>query len=331
MSTNEKPNEYSPSLQFAYTLHNTSRASMKTPSSKATTHPQQNGSQNAETPINLPFGHNGQTVDMVQFAQELREVVLDAIHAIHRSARKAITAGQALNEARSKVTQPRGRDGQFHPTDSDGFMEWLEKVVPEIPGRTARRWMEAARNILKALPASPDDAQKPNRPDYIDIEGIPISEVISRDANDLSDAARAWRQTWLDFTQSRTIKQCVEGLFLDDDDIASRRLRNAVNGLTARGAGGSGDRKDYPTFVARKLKEMTGHLVARANRRAAPHYRNIDGDQKTRIAMSLDNAICAWPKWLLESVRSAAARELKLSDVDRAAHLIESLKKVSKF
>ena len=257
-----------------------------------TTHhntPHQNGSQNAVLLRNSPNGNDCRLVDIVALGKELKAVVLEAVDAVDNARQKCMAAGHALNEARAKLAYPHGHRGNFTGANDDGFMEWLSKAVPEISERTARYWMEAASNILKALPAS----------------------------------VRAWRQTWLDFTADKTIKQCVAGVFLDDDAQASRRLLNAINGKTSHRAGGGGDRKDYPTFITRKLRQITGHVVTRKNRHSPASWREIDADQRSKICLSFDLAISTWPKWLLEIVEASAKRELRLSDV----HRVESLAK----
>ena len=261
-------------------------------------------------------------VEIVALGKELKAVILDAVEAVDNARQKCMAAGHALNEAQSKLAHPRGNQGRFKEGD-DGFLEWLSKAVPEISTRTAQYWMEAARNILKALPPISGPGNKADGYSYIDVEGIPVSEVLSRREADLPASVRAWRQTWLDFTADKTIKQCVAGVFLDDDAQASRRLLNAINGKTSHRAGGGGDRKDYPTFITRKLRQITGHVVTRKNRHSPASWREIDADQRSKICLSFDLAISTWPKWLLEIVEASAKRELRLSDV----HRVESLAK----
>ena len=259
-------------------------------------------------------------VDPLRVANDLRTIVLEAKVAIHHGAQKAIAAGQAMNEARVLLAQPRGDNGQFDATNGDGFFDWLKANVPEISERTAQYWMEAARNILRALPMFPGDAA--DGIPYIDIEGVPVSEILTRPDTDLSDTAREWRQTWMDFTQHKTIKDCINGLTQDDDDKSARRLKNAINGQNARQTSGDA-RKDYPLFIARKLKPMSTFL-------AVAKWHALTELQRTEIKALFTAAIlgdeyrlparpnlpahslafASWPKDLCLAIKEAATQRL---------------------
>lgn len=185
---------------------------------------------------------------------QIKQLCLDALKACDNAAQKCLAAGQALNEA--KAVYGHG-----------DFMETVAKLVPEISHKTATTWMRAAENITHALP--PLDGT-------INIESI--SELLSTPDSELNAAAREWKQGWFDFTADKTIKECLNGVLVEGD--ADHRIDRAINGKTKGGSGG--DRKDFPLFVAVKLKDMGVHLG---------HWKNMTETQKTEAKTALIAAI----------------------------------------
>lgn len=227
-----------------------------------------------ENPNKSPLRHDVATDALTLDGNALRRIVLEALEAVHKTVHKCLAAGQAMNEAKARLVQPRGRNGHYLSTDEDGFLDWLRRTVPEIAPRTAQRWMAAAANVVRALPKPDGERLKFNEQPYFDIEGIPISDVLSRPAEELAAVAREWRQTWFDFTTGKTIKACMAGLFLDGDEESERRAKNAINGKTSVRAGGGGDRKDYPYFTVRKLQNLNTFFA---------HWRTMSEHQRTEI------------------------------------------------
>jgi hypothetical protein len=188
-------------------------------------------------------------------ATRIREACLSALKARDDAVQKAISAGQLLNDF--KDTIPHGT-----------FMEWRQKYLPEISNDTAERWMRAASNVIKALPPVPD---------AIDVE-VSISQILTLPEAELSETQREWKQQWFDFTENKTIKECLAGVFVDGD--AASRVDRAINGKTKGGAGG--DRKDFPLFVAVKLKDMGAHFA---------HWRGMTETQRTEVKEVIRSAI----------------------------------------
>lgn len=212
-----------------------------------------------------------------QTTGDLRNLVLGALGAVDDARRKCLAAGQALNEARVKFCQERdGGNGRFlegnskgkicknpnvspfrhdagtvEVTHSDraGFEAFLARIVPEIHVDTARRWMRAAGNVARALPPAPGAID-------VEAEVVAPSEILVTPDDELGEEAREWKQGWLDFTADKTIRECLEGVFVDGDD--EHRVDRAINGKMKGGAGG--DRKDFPFYVARHLADMGQHL-----------------------------------------------------------------------
>lgn len=226
--------------------------------------------KNANTPINSPIGHCGQ-LDVVSVGNAVRQAVLEAIQATNNAVQKCLAAGQAMNEAREVICQPRSHSGHFGSAGDDGFMEWLARAVPEIPDRTARRWMRAAANVCRAIA----DRQSP------DSQVIEVSAVLAAAEGELTAGQREWRQAWFDFTADKTIKECLAGVFVEGDE--EHRVDRAMNGKFARGAGGSGDRKDFADFSLRKLRHLNTFFGS---------WQSMTERQRTEIKDEFAAAIC---------------------------------------
>lgn len=188
--------------------------------------------------------------------KQLRPICLEALEACENASQKCLAAGQALNEAKEIC--------------NGDFMDLVAKELPEVTHRTATTWMRAAANIAKALPPVPDS---------IDIEA---SAILTLPDAELSDEAREWKQQWFDFTADKTIKECLNGVFVEGDE--AHRVDRAVNGKTKGGAGG--DRKDFPLFVAVKLKDMGVHFS---------HWSGMNTTQKAEALNALKSAITGEP------------------------------------
>ena len=282
---------------------------------QTTTTPPQNGSEYAETPMKSPKPHDV-VLDVVSVIETLRDIVHQALVTTNRAVRDCLAAGQALNEARAEFSRGRGLGGAFAEwDDGNGWTEFIEKNLPEISERTAQRWMKAAANVMRVV----GDGQWQNSAgQVIDVEATPFSQILATADDELSADSRELKQVWMDFTERKTIKECLAGVFVEGDD--SSRSDRAMNGLTARQTSGA-ERRDYPAFITRKLKEMTEHLVVKGTRNSAPHAREIEADQRAKIMAAFDGAMSVWPQWLLEMLRSASTRELKLGEVERAVRL----------
>jgi hypothetical protein len=262
-------------------------------------------------------------LDVVTIAKGVREVVHEAVIATNDAVRKCLAAGQALNEARSTFSRARGHHGRLASyDDGDGFMEWVAKNIPEIHHDTANRWMKAAARVLNAI----GDGSLAARGEYIDIEGIPVSEILARPADELPEACRTWRQSWFDFTADKTIKDCLSEVCVGGEETTN--LGRAIAGKTRPGAGDGGDRKDYPAFVRRKLKEMAEHLVVRRTSTQPGKHRDLAHDQRVQIGAAFDAWLGMCPRWLLDTIKAGATRELKLSDVERTAPLQQEMVRV---
>lgn len=188
--------------------------------------------------------------------QRIRTVVQEAIDAVEHATQKCLTAGQLLNDYKEKV-------------GFGSFMEWRREAFPKISDDRFERWMRAAANVARALPAPAIDVTS---------EVIPLSEIISTPDDELPAAALQWKQQWFEFTADKTIKECMEGVCVEGDE--AHRADRAINGKTKGGAGG--DRKDFPLFVAVKLKDMGAHFS---------HWEAMTQAQKAEVITNLSAAI----------------------------------------
>lgn len=238
--------------------------------------------------------------DFAFIVEKTRKVVLDACFSLEEARQSCLAAGHALIEAREAL------DRRGLGAGEDGFTEWVKKTIPEITLRTAQLWMRAAANVARALPPVPAD-------DSIDVE---VSEILTKPEEELTPDERKWRQQWLDFTKDKTIKDCLDGVLVDGDE--GHRVDRAINGKTKGGAGG--DRKDFPVFVMRKLKEVGSHLG---------HWDGMDANQRNEVLTVFTAAIlgefcslhgrktgkakfeCGWPEEVCESVMAVLKKRVR--------------------
>ena len=192
----------------------------------------------------------------------------------------------------------------------------------DIPERRAHKWMKAAENIFRRV---------------FDLEGygpIPLqlehggkqvylSEALALDDDGSKSPALDFQRRVFALLEKRSLTDAIVGS-LDGED-SEGHVSRVMNGQIL--GGGGGDRKDYPAFIRRKLKEMTEHLVVKGTRNTPARAREIDADQRASIAGAFHGAVSVWPRWLLELLKSEAARELKLSEVDRAARLQDAARR----
>lgn len=220
-------------------------------------------------------------------SKSLRAVCIAALEAVENAVQKCLAAGQMLNEF--KAALPHG-----------GFLDWRAKNLPEISEDTAQRWMRGAANVANALP--PVDSA-------IEIEA---SVILSTPDAELSPVALEWKQAWFDFTADKTIKECLSGVFVGGDE--DHRIDRAINGKTKGGTGG--DRKDFPLFVAVKLKDMGVHFS---------HWKGMTEAQKTEAKTAVMAAIkgdainlrkrnfnfAVWPEEICEVALEALRARMK--------------------
>ena len=223
----------------------------------------------------------------------VRTAVVRALQHVDDSRRVCVQAGQLLRELKARC-----QHGEF--------LDLVEEFIPEISARTATTWMRAAESVTRAL----------KFPDAIEVDSVitPLSEIIAGDDKKLSKEAKALKQLWFNFTEGKTIKDCIAGVVIDGD--ADSRIDRAINGKTKGGAGG--DRKDFPRFIARHLRCVTSMLVIKKSGRPAK-ARALAADQRANIGAAFDGALKQWPRWTIEIISQTVRQELKLSDEQRTA------------
>ena len=216
--------------------------------------------------------------------------VREALTAVEGARQKCMAAGQLLNDF--KATLHHGE-----------FAVWREKNLPEVSDRTAQLWMRAAENIVKALPEG-----------AIDVETISISEVLSTPDHCLSPANLKYKQAWLDFTNDKTIKECLNGVFVEGDE--GHRVDRAINGKTMGGKGNV-DRKDWPVFVAVKLNDITAHLA---------HWKKMSHIQRSEIEQAVRANILGEPTKLIRGELKRKVGFGKPWPVDFARLVLDAVK-----
>jgi hypothetical protein len=186
--------------------------------------------------------------------QRIHDAVNGALTAVENAKQKCLAAGQMLNEIKESL--PHGE-----------FKLWRQKHLPQISDDTAERWARAAQNIARALPP----------PRALDVQA---SVALTTPDDDLSETARKYKQDWSDFTANKTIKECLNAVFVEGDP--AHRVDRVLNGKLKGGTNPYDDRKDYPLFIAVKLKDMAGHLS---------HWPNMTDLQRSEIEQIFRAAI----------------------------------------
>jgi hypothetical protein len=193
-----------------------------------------------------------------------------------------------------------------------------------IPERRAYKWMKAANNLFRKVFGLNGFEAMPLQIDHRGKQ-VYLSEALTLADDDSDSPALDFQRGVFALLKKHSLRDAIaDTLASDSHQPESDR---ALNGLTSPGAGSGGDRKDYPAFIRRKLREMTQHLVVKGTRNTPAHAREIDADQRAAISGAFHGAVSVWPRWLLEFLKSEAARELKLSEVDRAARLQEAARR----
>lgn len=206
--------------------------------------------------------------------QFVREACLRALHHLNGSRQLCIIAGQMLIELRSKC-----QHGEF--------MAIVEHDISEITHKTVNVWMRGAETVSRTL-------KLPNAID-IDAKVTPLSEILLADPKTLSKKARDAQQLWLNFTDGKTIKEITTG-----DEVSS--LTKAIAGKHRPGAGGSGNRKDFPIFIEAKLSQLATHL---------DHYAKFTAPQLDQTEIIFKRQIAKWPSPVLELVLKLTRENLK--------------------
>lgn len=185
----------------------------------------------------------------------------------------ALYLGAMLNEAKEIVGHGE-------------FLNFRTKTLPSLSDARAQRYMLAAANVVKQINFGACD--------------IPVSRLLSCAAEDLpDDAAREARQLLFDFTDGRTIKECLAGVFIDGD--APVLITRAANGQKHGGYKGE-DRKDYPKFIGVHLSDISAHLKP---------WKSYTGAQVESTETVFKSALAKWPTPVLTFLKKLITEELK--------------------
>lgn len=203
----------------------------------------------------------------------IREAIGEVEAIQEQAVRKAMHVGAVLLEVKARL--PHG-----------AFQPWIEENFGANRYRNLARWMEMTERVLlatglesHALPAS-------------------LAEIVAPESSGLSTDALAARQLLFDFTNDKTIRDCLAGVVEGD---AAHRITRAHNGRTKGGHDG-GDRKDFPKFIGVHLSDITSHLK---------FFKSFTGAMVEIIEAKFKAAIAKWPTSLLETLKKLITDELK--------------------
>lgn len=211
---------------------------------------------------------------LAKASQSIREAIDEAIGSANTAVLHAVRAGQLMIEAKPLI-------------EHGDFQQWIAIEFPQISIDTAQRWMRAAQNVVRCV-----GIQRTELP-------MAISEIMGTAAKELPAAAQEAQQLLLDFCAEKTIKDCLAAVIVDGDP--AHRITRAHNGRTKGGTRGE-DRKNFPEFVGRKLKEVSTHLQS---------WKRYTPSQVDETLLAFDRAIAKWPRPLLEHLKARINSELK--------------------
>ena len=205
--------------------------------------------------------------------QTINRAIDDALASFEVSRQKCLLAGQMLIEIKPLI--PHGQ-----------FQSYIERNFPRIAYPTANRWMAAAENIVKFLP--PPESMV-----------LDISVLLTSDAAKLSAPDAKYKQMLLDLNGNTTLKDAANGVFNEGDE--AHRIKRAVNGKI-KGGKGTIDRKDFPTFIGRKLSDLSTHLRG---------YNAFTAPQLERTELLFKQNLAKFPSPVLELITKICREELK--------------------
>lgn len=130
-------------------------------------------------------------------AGEIRRAYREALREMAHGLRRVIICGGLLNEAKMRIGYGR-------------FMGWLEKNLPEIPGRTARRWMDLATGLEERM-------QNGHNGQF---DGMPINRLLELPEVEISEGQAAARAAVMELLEGKTQVQ----LTMDFQDFSPQRL-----------------------------------------------------------------------------------------------------------
>lgn len=254
---------------------------------------------------------------------EAKQAEADVLEAKDRAVNKAIRCGQLMREQKDLMeAQQEGKAvawrGSKKPTQ-DKFATWLEENFPDIPTRTAYRWMAASERAIDAVGALGGRKR-------LLLEDLSLSDILGATEAELAEmpeAALEWRQTFFDFTQDKTMKDILEGVLLKEENPVS--ITRAMNGKHAPGAGHNGeDRKDWQVYLGRNLIAVGKHLdtyerkVEEDPAASAKMYALLEsavGGGKVRIdARGETREVAGWPRSVCEMMAEILKERLKRRD-----------------
>ncbi len=231
----------------------------------------------------------------------LRTAVLAALSSVENAKQLCMMAGQMLLDEKATM-------------DHGDFQQHIAKTIPEVHYDTCRVWMRAAGNIVKALPAV----------DFVDVEVISISQILSSPEEKLTPDQRIYKQAWLDFTADKSIRQCLDSVTIYGSP--AHNVDRAVNGKTKGGKGSENapDRKAFEKFTATKLGHITTFLTitkksAASGKKQIVGWRQLSPVQQNAIGAAFTASLQKWPTWLLEILADKIKTESKLGDAERLA------------
>lgn len=173
----------------------------------------------------------------------------------------AVLCGQMLVECRFDAHLCHdGRGGhQMDPTKPEGakFKSWLAANCPEIPERTAYRWMAAAARVFCVVLEK--HASDPQVWHEIDGQRYYISTLLTMQDSECTEAMRTFQGTFAKFLEDKTLTEAAAATLTGADDPS--RIARAGFGANDGGTNEDDDRKDWPLFVARKFHDISVHLA----------------------------------------------------------------------
>jgi hypothetical protein len=217
------------------------------------------------------------------------QAITETLDQYRSTVHRCVACGAMLLAKRESMASHRG-----------GFVAWIDDNFPESRA-TLYRWMGAAeRGLIAFSKVYQLTASLTSAGHVIEIEAqaVPLAKLLTLPDQELTPAEMEVRQLWFNFSSDKTLRE-LGGVSVDGDE--PHRITRAANGKLDGGFKGE-DRKDWPTFVGRKLSDITTHLE---------HWPKMTPAQKEQCQIAFGSALNKWPTPMVEWLGKAVKDKLK--------------------
>ena len=186
--------------------------------------------------------------------------------------------------------------GRNQFTAGPGFLDWLKLI--SIPQRTAYRCLAVSKAVFKFVLKIDFDAGF-DGVIRVDGKGVLLSQILVAPKESLTPKQLQIRKLVEAFVQNKTVAEVVSAAA--QGETAPGSIGRVAGGVLSQGAGGGGNRKDFPMFIGVVFGKLATHFA---------HYPNFDPQQIEQTRLNLRDNMGKMPASALDLILSEAKREL---------------------